>query len=82
MTQYCAADGGPLEICWEAAYRLLDDHTLEAVEGPFRTTYAFTLRDGILTLDVLETWRDGVPDAVEMVAHTGIFETLPLSRVP
>jgi hypothetical protein len=80
MSQYCAADGGPLEICWNAAYRLIDEHTIEASEVGRPTTrmvYAFTLRDGVLALDVVNA-----DDPIDLIAQTAIFETLPFTRVP
>jgi hypothetical protein len=80
MSEYCAADGEPLEICWSAAYRLVDDKTIEATEIGRPTTrmlYTFTLRDGILTLDVV-----GADDPIDLIAQVAIFETLPFTRVP
>jgi hypothetical protein len=80
MTEYCAADGGPLERCWEATYRLLDGDTIEAVnlfEGrSYRFEYAFTLEGGTLTLDVISG------DPPEDGPQIGIVETLPFTRVP
>jgi hypothetical protein len=80
MSQYCAGDGGPLEICWAARYRLIDDHTIEATEIGRPTTrmvFEFTLQDGILTMDVV-----GADDPIDLVAQTAVFETLPFTRVP
>jgi hypothetical protein len=79
ITQYGAADGGPLEVGWVGSYRLLDGHTIEAIEtGSFnRIVYEFTLSDGILTMDVVSN-----DDPVDLVPQTGIYETLPFTRVP
>ena len=81
MIQYEAADGGPLEVAWTGTYQLLDDHTIEASEvGLFnRFVYDFSLRDGILTLDVISV-DDPYPDAFGV--QTAIYETLPFTRVP
>jgi hypothetical protein len=81
MTQYCASDGGPLEICWGATYRLLDADTIEAIEifegRSYRYEYTFALEDGILTLDVVDS-----DDPVGIIPQTAIFETLPFTRIP
>jgi hypothetical protein len=81
MIQYEAADGGPLEVAWTGTYQLLDDHTIEASEvGLFnRFVYDFTLRDDILTLDVISV-DDPYADAFGV--QTAIYETLPFTRVP
>jgi hypothetical protein len=79
IVQYGAADGGPLEMGWIGSYRLLDDHTIEAIEtGTFnRIVYEFTLRDGILTMDVVHN-----DSPIDLVPQTGIYETLPFTKVP
>jgi hypothetical protein len=71
---YGAFDGGPLETLVIARYALVDDHTIEAYEvGSFTPApFEFTLDNGILTMDV---------DATDL-AGTGLFETLPFTRVP
>ena len=81
IVQYEADDGGPFEIGWTGSYRLLDDHTIEAVESETgsRVVYEFTLRDGILTMDVV---LDEFPDPTDIVVQTGILETLPFTKVP
>jgi hypothetical protein len=84
MTQYCAADGGPLETCWRATYRLLDDTTIEATELLAGRSlccyeYAFTLEGGTLIIDVVSV---DDPAGIGIIAQTGIFETLPFTLVP
>lgn len=76
---FVGVDGGPLERGWVGTYTLIDDHTIEAVEDPtfFRYGYEFTLQDGVLTIDVV-----GSDDPFGLVAQTGIYETLPFTRVP
>jgi hypothetical protein len=82
MTEYCALDDRPLEICWSARYRLLDGDTIESIEGTHRTEYMFSLRDGILTIDVVDAWNDGIHDDADLIPLVAIFETLPFTRVP
>jgi hypothetical protein len=79
IIQYGAADGGPLDVGWIGSYRLLDDHTIEALEtGIFnRIVYEFTLRDGILTMDVVHN-----DDPIDFAIQTAIYETLPFTKVP
>jgi hypothetical protein len=79
IIQYGAADGGPLEMGWIGSYRLLDDHTIEAIEtGSFwRIVYEFRLRDDILMMDVITD-----EDPSDMAIQTSIYETLPFTKVP
>jgi hypothetical protein len=77
MSDFCATDDGPLEICWEASYELLDDHTLAAQEGPWRTVFTFSLDRGVLALDIVES-----NDEAGMAPLTATFETLPFTRMP
>jgi hypothetical protein len=79
IIQYSARDGGPLEVGWVGRYQLLDDHTIEAIEtGTFnRIVYEFTLRNDILTMDVVSN-----DDPIDLVPQTGIYETLPFTKVP
>lgn len=76
---YVGTNGGPMERGWVGTYTLIDDHTIEAVElsTGLRIVYEFTLRDGILTMDVVSD-----SDPRDLVAQTAIFETLPFARVP
>jgi hypothetical protein len=79
LTLYWAGDGGPYENAWPGRYRLLDANTIEATEPSTfnQIVYDFALRDGILTMDVVSN-----DDPVDLVPQTGIYETLPLTRVP
>jgi hypothetical protein len=79
IIQYVAYDGGPLEPGWIGTYRLLDERTIEATEtNSFnRIVYEFTLRDDVLTIDVVSN-----QSPIDMVAQTGLFETLPFKRIP
>lgn len=77
--QYGALDGGPLQIGTVGTYRLLDDQTIEATETSTLGVIelGFTVRDDVLTLDVLTEMNPA-----DLVALVGIFETLPFKRVP
>jgi hypothetical protein len=79
IVQYVAIDGGPLEVGWVGTYRLIDDHTIKAIETSTfdRVVYEFTLRDDVLTIDVVS-----YDDPVSLAPQTALYETLPFTRVP
>jgi hypothetical protein len=80
IIQYGAYDGGSLDdVGWVGTYQLLDDQTIEAMDmGTFNPiVYGFTLRDGILTMDVISD-----DDPVDMAIQTAIYETLPFTKEP
>jgi hypothetical protein len=79
LTQYGAMDGGPLEVGWIGTYALVDPDTIKAVatDTMGEIVYDFDLRDDILTIDVTSDTDPG-----DIVAQTGIYETLPFTRVP
>lgn len=79
MIQYAAFNDGPDEFGSQATYTLVDSDTIDAIDpsGVYKTSYDFTLQDGVLAIDVT---YDSV--AVDLVPQTSIFETLPFTRVP
>jgi hypothetical protein len=77
-----ARDDRPLEICWSARYRLLDGDTIEPIEGTHRAEYTFSLRDGILTIDVVDARNDGIHGDADLIPLVAVFETLSFTRVP
>jgi len=79
ITQYEAVDGGPLQVGWIGTYELVDGDTIVATESATfnRIEYAFTLRDGILTVDVVDD-----KDPSDIVPQVAIYETMPFTRVP
>ena len=79
LQQFESYDGGPDQLGWTGTYRVVGPHTIEATEiGTFDTiTYDFDLRGNVLTVDVVSD-----ADPVNLVPQTGIYETLPFTRVP
>jgi len=80
ITQYGAADGGPLTVGWFGTYELTSPDTIDAVEGGTfnRIVYRFDLKDDVLAIDVVS---DEAGD-IDLVPQTSIHETLPFTRVP
>jgi hypothetical protein len=79
LVVYPAVDGGPDEVGWRGTYRLLDSHTIEAVDGQFfnKIVYDFTIGGDVLTMKVVSN-----TDPIDLIPQTSIYDTLPFTRVP
>jgi hypothetical protein len=71
---------------WDGEYRIVDDQTFEAGDGPhgYYITYRYAIEGDQLTIDMI---RDDFPDsssaadlAGERIAQTVIYETSPFTR--